>query len=113
MTDKLHKISSNSSNNFTLTSLLKIQQNIQGSQPGHILLTIQIDHRQADHPYESCYGGNWKETIKRVPQMKGTVCITELIQHVVQETKHVVAGMKYNDNNCIFYHDALTQMTKQ
>jgi len=56
--DKLCKISSNPSNNFTLTSLLMIQQNIQGVQPGHIPLTIHVDHRQADNPYESHYEDN-------------------------------------------------------
>jgi len=44
--------------------------------------------------------------------MKGTICITELIEHVVQETKRVFTDMKY-DGNCFFYHDALTQMTNK
>jgi len=44
--------------------------------------------------------------------MKGTICITELIEHVVQETKRVFTDMKY-DGNHFFYHDALTQMTNK
>ena len=111
-TNKLHEISSNSRNNFTLTSLLKIQENVQQAEPGHIPLTIHIDHRQADNPYESRYGDKWKEAIKRAPKMKGTVCITELIKHMVQETKCIFTDMKY-DGNCFCYHDALTQMTNK
>ena len=44
--------------------------------------------------------------------MKGTICITKIIEHVVQETKRVFTDMKY-DGNCFFYHDMLTQMTNK
>jgi len=44
--------------------------------------------------------------------MKGTICITKIIEHVVQETKRVFTDMKY-DGNCFFYHDTLTQMTNK
>jgi len=70
-TNKLPKISSNSRNIFTITSLLKVQENVQQAEPGHIPLTIHIDHRQANNPYQSCQGDNWKEAIKTAPKMKG------------------------------------------
>jgi len=44
--------------------------------------------------------------------MKGTICITKLIEHVVQETKRVFTDTKYG-GNCFVYHDALTQMTNK
>ena len=109
MREKLQQISTNPSNSFTLTSLLKIQQNMQCAEPGDAPLTILVNHRKADNPYESRYGENWKESIKRGPKIKATVCITELIEHVVHETKCVFAHMTYA-GNCFFYHDALTQM---
>jgi len=109
MREKLQQISTIPSNSFTLTSLLTIQQNVQCAKPGDLPLTILVNNGKADNPYESCYGENWKETIKRGPKIKATICITELIEHIVHETKCVVADMNYA-GNCFFYHDALTQM---
>ena len=112
-TNKSHEISSNSRNNFTPTSLLKIQESVQQAEPANIPLTIRVNHRQADNPYESCYGDNWKESIKRAPKMKGTICITTLIEHImVQETKCVFTDTNY-DKNCFFHHDPITQMTNK
>ena len=44
--------------------------------------------------------------------MKGSICITDLIEHVVCETKCMFTGMNY-EGNCFFYHDALSQMTNK
>jgi len=41
--------------------------------------------------------------------MKGSICITDLIEHMVHETKHMFTGMNYEGNG-FFYHDALSQM---
>ena len=112
MREKLQQISANPSNSFTFTSLLKIQQNVQCAEPGDVPLTVLVDHRKADNSYESHYGENWKESIKRGPKIKATICITELIEHVVHETKCVFADMNYA-GNCFFYHDMLTQMTNK
>jgi len=51
-------------------------------------------------------------TGRRAPKIKGTICITEFIKHIVQENKSVFTNMKY-DSNCFFYHDALTRMTNK
>ena len=37
------------------------------------------------------------------------MCITDLIEHIVQETKNVFKGMTCEET-CLFYHDALLQM---
>ena len=68
--DKIQEILSNPSNSFTLTSMLKIQENVQCAEPGDVPHTIYVDCRKANNPYESCYGDNWKETIKEGPKSK-------------------------------------------
>jgi len=65
MQDKLQKVLCSTSNSFTLTSLLKIQVNVQHANPGDVPPTAHIDHRKANNLYQSCYGDNWKEQIKR------------------------------------------------
>ena len=73
MREKLQQISTNPSNSFTFTLLLKIQRNMQCTEPGDVPLMILVDHRKA----KSRYGENWKESIKRGPKIKATICITE------------------------------------
>jgi hypothetical protein len=42
--------------------------------------------------------------------MSGSICVTKMIQHMVDEVDRVMKGMKH-DGEEQFYHDALTLMT--
>jgi hypothetical protein len=41
--------------------------------------------------------------------MKKYLCITDVIEHVMQESKRVMQGTKHADD-CYFYHDVLSQL---
>eukprot|EP00594_Rhizosolenia_setigera_P009623 CAMPEP_0178971686 /NCGR_PEP_ID=MMETSP0789-20121207/20476_1 /TAXON_ID=3005 /ORGANISM="Rhizosolenia setigera, Strain CCMP 1694" /LENGTH=494 /DNA_ID=CAMNT_0020658811 /DNA_START=594 /DNA_END=2078 /DNA_ORIENTATION=+ len=68
------------------------------------------DHRKAQNPYKSRYQDRWEDEIKKSKHMSKYVCITELIEHMVAETKRVFADTAFAEN-CFFYHDALALMT--
>ena len=40
------------------------------------------------------------------------ICVTELIDHIYNETKRIMHGTDYEDN-LFFYHDELTKMTNK
>jgi hypothetical protein len=71
----------------------------------------KIDYRKADNPYAARFGDDrWVEKIKAVSQMSSYVCITDLVEHIVEETQRLMKGTKHEDD-WVFYHDALTLMT--
>ena len=70
----------------------------------------EVNHLIADNPYESRYGEEWKSEIKKVKRMKKFICVTDLVQHICDETAKAYKGTKHEDD-WLFYHDALTQMT--
>ena len=47
--------------------------------------------------------------IEQVSQMRLYVCITNLVVHIVEDTKRQMKGVKHTDD-WIFYHDDLTLM---
>jgi hypothetical protein len=63
-----------------------------------------------DNPYEARYGNNWKSELKKATQMQAYVCITDMIEHIVQESEAVMAGTSHEED-WMFYHDALSLMT--
>jgi hypothetical protein len=71
----------------------------------------KIDHRKADNPCVArCGDDKWEEKIKQVSQMSLCVCITDLVEHVVNEIKRLMKGTKHEED-WMFYYDALTLMT--
>lgn len=44
-----------------------------------------VDHRKAANPYRSLYGDLWQREIAKDIRRSGTVCITELIEHMLKE----------------------------
>jgi hypothetical protein len=42
--------------------------------------------------------------------MSSYVCITDLVEHIVHETKCLIKGTKHEED-WMFYHNALTLMT--
>lgn len=69
-----------------------------------------IDHRRAANPYESLYGDDWQTHIRKDVRTAGSVCITELIEHMDAETAAIYKGTKFEDSY-FWYHDALSQLT--
>ena len=69
-----------------------------------------VDHRKADNPYEARFGDTWKEEIAKSSSLLPFVCITKLIEHMVEATREVFVDTVYEDN-FVFYHDALSLMT--
>lgn len=71
----------------------------------------KIDHRKHENPYLSRYGEEkWEEQIKKCTAMSKFVCVTDMIDHIVSETRRVFKGTTH-EKTCMFYHDALSQMT--
>ena len=71
-----------------------------------------VDHRKAANPYEARFGDNWKQEIEKASSMSPYVCISRLVEHMVEATKEVFVGTTYEDN-FVFYHDALSLMTSK
>jgi len=67
---------------------------------------IPIDHRKAQNPYKSKFGEEW-ETHCDAVALTGRVCITEMIDHIFEET-----AKAYTDcDDWWVNHDALSFMT--
>lgn len=64
-----------------------------------------VDHRKAPNPYLSRYGDQWREIIKG--SIKGHVCVTDLIEHMMKESARIMKGTVYDDT-WMLYHDALS-----
>jgi len=63
-----------------------------------------VDHRRAANPYLARYGeADWRTKVEASTSMGKFKCVTEMIDHMVAETKRV--GCTH------FYHDALALMT--
>jgi hypothetical protein len=69
-----------------------------------------IDFRRAPNPYEAKYGRAWRAKIALSSTLRGVVCITELVEHIVSASAAVMADTIYA-NDWVFYHDALSLMT--
>ena len=50
----------------------------------------QVDHRLASNPYLSLYGDNWERELDNCPAMKHYVRITNLVEHIFQESQKVL-----------------------
>lgn len=66
-----------------------------------------VDHKKAENPYASLYGETWNDQINESVTLKGTCCITVLVEHMIRESQAVMRGTKW-ENMPMFYHDALT-----
>ena len=62
----------------------------------------QIDYTIFPNPYEARYGRNWEDIVKKSYFLAKYTPVTDLIDHIVEQTK--VAGKTH------FYHDALSLM---
>jgi len=51
-------------NSFSLTYLLRLQEQVQCAIPGDVPPSVTIDHRKAENPFLSCYGTIWEEHIQ-------------------------------------------------
>jgi hypothetical protein len=68
------------------------------------------DYRTHQNPYSERYGDEWEAKIAPTQFLSSYICVTELVKHMVKETKRVFKGTKY-ESNPLFYHDALSLMT--
>jgi hypothetical protein len=103
MTDKNFRVSGNTLRDWRA----KVEQANQGSTPAR----IRKDHRENDNPYLLRYGPDLCMTqIHQCSVLSGYRCITELIDHIDNETKRVMKGTK-NKGQRLWYHDALSLMT--
>ena len=84
-------------------------QDVKSAHSGAYQLHV-IDHRRAANPYESRYGDEWQTHIRDDIRKSGSVCITDLIEHMCTETAAAYKGTKFEDS-WFFYHDALSQLT--
>jgi hypothetical protein len=74
-------------------------------------LRVTTDHRKDENPYLLRYGRDrWMEEIRKCTAMSIIICVTQMINHMVDETERVTKGTKYEGEGQ-FYHNALTLMT--
>jgi hypothetical protein len=67
------------------------EQANQGSTPSR----IRKDHIENDNPYLSRYGPDlWMTKIHQCSALSGYRCVTEMIDHIDNETKRVTKGTK-------------------
>lgn len=65
----------------------------------------KLDHRKNENPYLSRYGNDWEKHIDKTA-LVGRVCVTELIDHMFEQTKALFPGK----DDWWVVHDALSQM---
>ena len=69
-------------------SLQKLKQLVDHVLPADTPSDVMVDHQKADNPYKSwCGDANWEREIWKAGKLKSNICITELIEHVMKETK--------------------------
>jgi len=68
------------------------------------------DHRKEENPYMSRYGDDWEKEIAKTAALSGYALITEMIQHIHDETQNMMKNTVH-ENDWFFYHDALSLMT--
>jgi hypothetical protein len=71
---------------------------------------LVIDHTLAENPYKSLYADDWMKKIGASKFLSHYRCITDLVQHIHDETKNMYEGTEHEDD-WLFYHDALSLMT--
>ena len=76
----------------------------------HGLPPTPIEHWKEGNPYRSKYGDNWEREVAKSASMSPYVCITDLIQHIVDETSAFYKNTAY-EHNWKFYHDSLSLLT--
>jgi hypothetical protein len=69
----------------------KVEQANQGSTPAR----IRKDHRENENPYLSRYGPDlWMTKIHQCSALSGYRCVTEMIDHIDNETKTLMKKKK-------------------
>jgi hypothetical protein len=60
--------------------------------------------------YKERYADEWEERIGATSQLSPYVCVTKMIEHIVEESAIMFQGTKHKDS-WVFYHDTLSLMT--
>ena len=90
-------------------SLQKFQQLSREAKAG-CYQSQRVDHRKAANPYQSRYPETWKQEIALdIRKRQGVVCITELVEHMIEASQEVMNGTSH-EHDWYFYHDALQQL---
>ena len=95
--------------NLTVRKLVKLKESAEMSHSGACPHVV-IDYTKADNPYEARFGDNWMNEIKQVQLLQPYVCVTSLVEYLVEATKKVMQGTLYEGKE-LFFHDALSLMT--
>ncbi|ETV77790.1 hypothetical protein H257_08631 [Aphanomyces astaci] len=85
---------------ITLCALRQLHMQTLEAQPG-AYMDVSIDHKLAVNPYLSLYGSEWKSHIQRSNLMQGSICIMDLVEHIIQESAMVMAlpGLSYKQTH--------------
>ncbi|ETV79113.1 hypothetical protein H257_07849 [Aphanomyces astaci] len=94
---------------ISLRSMQKFKHTAQTANHGSYVPRL-VDHKKTDNPYESLFGTTWRDQIVKSTGMKSSVCITTMVEHIIQASPRVMAKTKHADD-WVFMHDALSQMT--
>jgi hypothetical protein len=91
--------------------LRELQKQADKAEKGSVPSRVKKDHMQEDNPHLSRFGhDSWKDEIGKCSSMSGSICVTTMIHHMVDEVNRVMKGTKHEGEGQ-FYHDALTLMT--
>ena len=69
----------------------------------------KVDYRTFENPYKAKFGDDWETVVGQATMLKPYVCVTEMVQHIHDESARMFLGTKFEDT-WFFYHDALTLM---
>eukprot|EP00978_Attheya_sp_CCMP212_P024074 scaffold75072_cov51-Attheya_sp.AAC.2 len=95
---------------LAMTRLKFLYRLAKASNEGVVPDNLVIDHTLAENPYKSLYGDDWMKNIGASRFLSHYRCITDLVQHIHDETKKMYQGTEHEDD-WLFYHDALSLMT--
>ena len=70
---------------------------LQALEAEHGDFPQEINHLLADNPYESRYGAEWRNEIKKTKIVRPFECVSDLVLHIVEETKKAYKGTKYEE----------------
>ena len=74
--------------------------------------TGTVNHRQAENPYESKYGDEWEERLKRSSALSPFRPISDLVDFVAEESHRLMQGTAHEDD-WVFWHDSLSLFTSK
>ena len=86
---------------FTRAQLTSIMRQVDAALTENKPPDLVEDFRKSANPYEDRYGENWISFASKVSGMSGYVTITDMVQHIIDESGNIMKGTKH-ESDCFF-----------